>query len=49
MAVIGILICEILELEFAHLLATDAQVARLTVLDDSFSSCFIETLSRTSL
>jgi hypothetical protein len=42
MAVIGILTCEILELEFAHLLANDADTACITVLDDIFSARFIE-------
>jgi len=42
MAVIGILTCEILELEFAHLLARDPDIARVTVLDNTFAARFIE-------
>ena len=44
MAVIGILTCEILEFEFAHLLKTDPEVARLTVLEDLRSGRLIEKL-----
>ncbi len=44
-AVLGLLTCEILELEFAHLLATDPQVARVTVLEDSRSARLIEALA----
>ena len=42
MAVIGILTCEILELEFAHLLKTDPDVARTTVIEDAFSERLID-------
>jgi hypothetical protein len=42
MAVIGVLTCEILELEFAHLLAKDPDVAHITVLDDACSARFTE-------
>jgi hypothetical protein len=45
MAVLGVLTCEILELEFAHLLATDPEVARVTVLEDSRSARLIEALA----
>lgn len=44
MAVLGVLTCEILELEFAHILAADPDVARITVLDDAFSVRFVEAL-----
>jgi hypothetical protein len=44
MAVIGVLTCEILELEFAHLLARDPDVARVTVLEDTYSAHFAEAL-----
>ena len=37
MAIIGILTCEILELEFANLLGTDTDVNRITVLEDERS------------
>lgn len=42
MAVLGILTCEILELEFAHLLTGDPDIARITVLDDPYSARFIQ-------
>ena len=45
MAVLGVLTCEILELEFAHLLVKDPEVARITVLEDSRSARFIEALN----
>jgi Protein of unknown function (DUF1638) len=42
MAVLGILTCEILELEFAHLLTRDPDKPRITVLDDQYSTRFIQ-------
>lgn len=42
MAVLGILTCEILELEFAHLLTRDPNVSSITVLDDQYSTRFIQ-------
>ncbi len=47
MAVLGIMTCEILELEFAHLLAGDPDVDHITVLDDTFSARFFEALKST--
>ncbi len=44
MSVLGIVTCEILELEFAHLLNHDPELSRVTVLDDSQSERLIETL-----
>jgi hypothetical protein len=44
MAVIGIITCEILELEFARLLGDDAEVGRISVLEDSHSARLIELL-----
>lgn len=44
MAVIGILTCEILELEFAWLLRDDTDVERISVLQDSHSARLIELL-----
>lgn len=41
MGILGILTCEILELEFARLLATDTEVRRVTVLEDKRSANFI--------
>ncbi len=46
MAVLGVLICEILELEFAHLLAADPDVGAVTVLEDDFSQQFLSALER---
>lgn len=37
MPVLGVITCEILELEFAHLLANDREIADITVLADSYS------------
>jgi hypothetical protein len=44
MGVLGILTCEILELEFAHLLGTDPDVSQVTVLEDARSTRLIESL-----
>jgi hypothetical protein len=44
MSVLGILTCEILELEFANLLASDTDLTRVTVLKDSRSERLIEML-----
>jgi hypothetical protein len=44
MGVLGILTCEILELEFAHLLGTDPDVSRVTVLENLRSIRLIEAL-----
>ena len=44
MGILGILTCEILELEFAHLLAADSEVAQITVLEDERSARLIEML-----
>jgi hypothetical protein len=44
MAVLGVITCEILELEFAHLLTNDADIAGVTVLKDIYSLGLIEAL-----
>lgn len=44
MGTLGILTCEILELEFAHILGVDSDVARITILEDVRSSRLIEAL-----
>jgi hypothetical protein len=44
MAVLGIVACEILELECAHLLSTDQDIAGVTVVEDAHSAGFIEAL-----
>jgi hypothetical protein len=41
MSVLGILTCEILELEFAHLVRSDQDVQRITVLEDERSARFL--------
>lgn len=44
MPVIGVLTCQILELEFAHLLSQDRDITRITVLANSYSIGMIEAL-----
>ncbi len=44
MGILGILTCEILELEFAELLAADKDVGRITVLEDERSANLIAAL-----
>jgi hypothetical protein len=44
MGVLGILTCEILELEFARLLAADKEVSRVTILEDERSASLIAAL-----
>ena len=44
MGTLGILTCEILELEFAYLIGTDKQVERITVLEGENSERLIEAL-----
>ena len=47
MGVLGVLTCEILELEFAELLAVDRDVGRITVLEDERSMHLIAALEST--
>ena len=49
MAVLGIITCKILELEVAHLLSNDPDLAGVTVLEDIHSLDFIEALETTGL
>lgn len=49
MTVLGILTCEILELEFAHLLANDQKIAGVTVVEDAYSQGFIQALESNGL
>ena len=44
MPVIGFITCEVLELEVAHLLSADPDVAAVTVVEDATSTRFIEVL-----
>ncbi len=45
MPVIGILTCQILELEFAHMLLGDPELAGITVLEDVHAKSYIEALN----
>ncbi len=49
MAVLGVITCEILELEFAHLFTKDTDIAGITVLADSYSLGMIEALESKEL
>jgi hypothetical protein len=44
MPVLGIVTCEILELEWAHLLSSDPDIDAVTVVDDDFSKGFIDAI-----
>jgi hypothetical protein len=44
MTTLGILTCEILELEFAYLLKTDQHIERITIVEDQHSQRLIEAL-----
>ena len=44
MSVLGIITCEILELEFAHILGKDSELGLITILEDSRSARMIEAL-----
>jgi hypothetical protein len=48
MAVLGILTCEILELEFAYLLNSDEDIARITVLGNNWSATLLDALESAS-
>jgi len=45
MNVLGILTCEILELEFAHLLNSDRDITRITILENNRSARLLEALA----
>ena len=47
MGILGILTCEILELEFAYLLNADKDISRITVLENSLSARILEALEST--
>ncbi len=44
MPALGILMCEVLELEFAHLLASDPDIVNISVVEDGHSQRFIRLL-----
>lgn len=46
MAVLGIVTCEVLELEFAYLLANDTDVDKITVLENGCSEGFIKSYQK---
>ena len=46
MAVLGIITCQILELEFAHLLANDPEVSVINILKNEFSQELSDTVKR---
>ena len=46
MNVLGVLVCEVLEFEFAHILATDGEITRVTVVGDPRSARLLDALSR---
>ena len=43
---LGVVTCQILELEFAHLLATDPEVSQIRVVEDAFSEELIRILEK---
>jgi hypothetical protein len=47
MSVIGIITCEILELEFAYMLSLDPDIAGITVVEDATSAEFLQALEDT--
>ena len=49
MAVLGILTCEILELEFAYLLGEDSDITTVAVLEDHRSQRLIKALEAQSI
>ncbi len=49
MPALGILTCEILELEFAHLLISDPEITRVTVVEDEYSQALTALLEESGL
>jgi hypothetical protein len=49
MPVLGILTCEILELEFAHLLISDPEILRITVVEEEYSKTLTALLEESGL
>ena len=47
MSILGVLTCEILELEFASLFNSDKDIARITVLENNRSLCIIDAIEST--
>ncbi|HEM61844.1 MAG TPA: DUF1638 domain-containing protein [Chloroflexi bacterium] len=48
-SVLGVICCEVLELEFAYLLASDRELARITVLEDGRSERLLSSLGAQGL
>ena len=46
MALLGIITCEVLELEFAHLLRNDPEVLAVTILENQYSEKLAEIITR---
>jgi hypothetical protein len=46
MPTLGVVTCQVLELEFAHLMSTDPQVAQIRIIADEFSQELIRTLQK---
>jgi len=46
MAILGIITCEVLELEFAHLLRNDPEVMAVTILENQFSEKLAEIITQ---
>lgn len=49
MPALGILTCEILELEFAHLLISDPEIQRVTVVEEEYAQTLMALLEETGL
>jgi hypothetical protein len=49
MPVLGVLTCEILELEFAHLLRSDPEIRKITVVEDEYALELIRLLEKDGL
>ena len=49
MPALGILTCEILELEFAHLLISDPEISRVTVVEEDYSQALTALLEESGL
>ena len=46
MATLGVLSCQILELEFSYILANDGDINEIVVVDNEFSQGLIEALKK---
>jgi len=46
LATLGVLSCQILELEFSYILANDGDISEIIVMDNEFSQGLIEDLKK---